>query len=161
MDVYPFGDSRALGDHSTTSCRVARRTRGQAMVEFALVLPVLLFMLVMTIDVGRLFYSYVGVANAAREGAAYAIASDASGNPRARDTSTVAAYALQELTGDASAYAVATVCRDNAGAIIACTSAVGANGQTVTVTVSTPFEFMIPVIGPTVDLSSSSTGPIQ
>lgn len=48
-----------------------RRSRGQSMVEFALVLPLFLFVLAMTADFGRLFYSYVAVANGAKEGAMY------------------------------------------------------------------------------------------
>ena len=45
---------------------------GQAMVEFALLLPVLLLLLVVAIDFGRLFATFVAINNAAREGAAYA-----------------------------------------------------------------------------------------
>ena len=41
------------------------------MVEFALVLPLMLFLLAMAIDFGRLFYAYVAVENAAKEGAIY------------------------------------------------------------------------------------------
>ena len=43
--------------------------RGQALVEFALVLPVFLLMLFGTIDAGRLVYLNSTVAQAAREGA--------------------------------------------------------------------------------------------
>jgi TadE-like protein len=42
------------------------RTRGQAMVEFALVLPLLALLLVMAIDFGRVFFGWVGLQNAAR-----------------------------------------------------------------------------------------------
>src|SRR5262245_51647344 len=51
-----------------------RSRRGQSVVEFALILPVFVFLLLMAIDFGRLFFSYVQVTNAAREGAAYAAA---------------------------------------------------------------------------------------
>ncbi len=47
------------------------RQRGQGMVEFALVLPVLILILMGTIDFGRLYYQYVSVNNAARVGAEY------------------------------------------------------------------------------------------
>jgi len=50
---------------------VRDRDRGQSVVEFALILPVLLLILLGTIDFGRLYYSYVTVANAARVGAEY------------------------------------------------------------------------------------------
>lgn len=52
----------------------ARRGEGgQSAVEFALVLPVLMLILMGTIDLGRLYHSYVTVTNAARVGAEYAM----------------------------------------------------------------------------------------
>ncbi len=57
--------------------RLARRrrphSRGQALVEFALVIPIFLFMLVALFDVGRGVFSYNTLTNAAREGARMAI----------------------------------------------------------------------------------------
>ena len=47
-------------------------SRGQALVEFALVLPVLALLLVLAIDFGRVFFGWVSVTNAARIGANYA-----------------------------------------------------------------------------------------
>lgn len=47
-------------------------SRGQAMVEFALVLPVLALLLVVAIDFGRVFFGWVSLTNAARVGANYA-----------------------------------------------------------------------------------------
>ncbi len=46
--------------------------RGQALVEFALVAPVMLVIMLLAVDFGRLFFTYVAVNNAAREGAFYA-----------------------------------------------------------------------------------------
>lgn len=48
------------------------RGRGQAMVEFAIVLPVLALLLVMAVDFGRVFFGWVSLTNAARIGADYA-----------------------------------------------------------------------------------------
>ncbi len=47
--------------------------RGQNLVEFALVLPVLMILLLGLLDVGRLFYAYTGITGAAAEGAAYGV----------------------------------------------------------------------------------------
>jgi len=47
------------------------KSAGQALVEFALVIPVMLLMLAIAIDFGRLFFSYIEITNAAREGAAF------------------------------------------------------------------------------------------
>src|SRR6476659_5908634 len=48
------------------------RDRGQSMVEFVLVLPVLLVVLLFAVDFGRAFYSWVILQNAARIGANFA-----------------------------------------------------------------------------------------
>jgi Flp pilus assembly protein TadG len=50
-----------------------RRSRGQALVEFALVFPIALIVLFGIFDVGRLVFMYTGLTNAAREGARLAI----------------------------------------------------------------------------------------
>ncbi len=51
----------------------ARRQRGQAIVELALLLPVLAMLLLGGVDLGRAYFSYSAVANATRVGAVYAI----------------------------------------------------------------------------------------
>lgn len=48
-----------------------RRRGGQSLVELSVVLPILLLTMLATIDFGRLFFDYVQLRNAAREGAAY------------------------------------------------------------------------------------------
>ena len=53
--------------------RSRRRSRGQALVEFALVLPVLLVLLMVIIEVARLFSAWLIVENSAREAARYAV----------------------------------------------------------------------------------------
>jgi len=50
--------------------------RGQSMVEFAMMLPLLALLLVLTVDVGRVFFGWVAVTNATRIGA-----DEAAGNP--------------------------------------------------------------------------------
>lgn len=45
------------------------RSRAQTLVEFALISPVLFFMLFAAIDLGRLLYTYAAVASAAEDGA--------------------------------------------------------------------------------------------
>jgi Flp pilus assembly protein TadG len=53
--------------------RKKRRSGGQSLVEFALVLPVFLLLLGGIIDFGFMFYSRITVINAAREGARSAV----------------------------------------------------------------------------------------
>ena len=51
--------------------RNSRRPRGQALIEFALVLPILLLLILGAMDIGRLFTTKIVLTNAAREGANY------------------------------------------------------------------------------------------
>jgi len=50
---------------------ISRKEKGQGLVELALILPLLLIILLGTIDFGRVFYAYVTITNASREGARY------------------------------------------------------------------------------------------
>ena len=50
---------------------VRRGSRGQSMIEFALILPIFLLLLAGAVDLGRMFYAYVAVENATKEGALY------------------------------------------------------------------------------------------
>jgi hypothetical protein len=52
--------------------RARGRAAGQSLVELALVLPVLLLIVVVAIDFGRVFFGYVTLTNATRIGANYA-----------------------------------------------------------------------------------------
>jgi len=80
--AFALGAPAAAAGVATPSAR--RRSRGQSMVEFALVLPLMLFLMAIAVDFGRLFYAYVAVQNAAKEGALYG-----SRNPLCVDNSNV------------------------------------------------------------------------
>lgn len=54
--------------------RGERGARGQSLVEFVIVLPVLLVILAGLLDLGRLYYAYVAVTDVAGEAVAYAAA---------------------------------------------------------------------------------------
>ncbi len=131
--------------------RSRRRERGQSLVEFALILPILMALLLLTIDVGRLFYAYVGVTNASREGAAYAIANVAAQGLAVADP-IIATRAQQE--GGATTYTVTSTCAPLPSCV--------ANGtNTVKVSVSTTFNFLFPILLSNMQLGGASTGVIQ
>ena len=72
--------------------RTGRRSRGQAMVEFALVAPMLFLLLFGIIEAGRFIFYYQTLSHATREGARYAIVNGANtlgcpSGPPAPDTS--------------------------------------------------------------------------
>jgi Flp pilus assembly protein TadG len=62
-----------MSDHIGSSLTdSAGSHRGQSLVEFALVLPMLLVLLLLSIDLGRAFFGWVVITNASRVGANYA-----------------------------------------------------------------------------------------
>ncbi|HQJ51071.1 MAG: TadE-like protein [Chloroflexi bacterium ADurb.Bin180] len=65
--------------------------RGQEMVEAAFILPILILLLLIVVDLGRAFYTYITVIDAAREGARYGVAS--------QDSADICARAMAEGTG--------------------------------------------------------------
>jgi Flp pilus assembly protein TadG len=52
--------------------RFLKRSRGQSLVEFGIIVPVLLLLVLGAIDFGRVYFAYVSVTNGARNGAQYA-----------------------------------------------------------------------------------------
>jgi hypothetical protein len=133
--------------------------RGQALVEFALIVPVMLLMLVIAIDFGRLFFSYIEVSNAAREGANYAAAHAADATTGTTYTTGVMAAALGETDAQAQrgegglqvvGFTVLSCFDPTAPTTpINCGTAINSIGigDQVSVTVRQPFTFFTPLIG--------------
>jgi Flp pilus assembly protein TadG len=149
------------------------RSRGQSLVEFALISPVLLLLLVGVLDLGRAFYIQTALQNAAREGTRYGsvhptwvVASDqADPNNLTYRINTEAG-----ATVPASALTTTVSCTDGSGA----TYAAGTGGYMSCVqsgnrlTVSTTFAFkaltpLISIFLPAggLQLSGSSTITIE
>lgn len=63
-----------LDPSSQTRPGVAAHERGQSLVEFALLLPVLLLILLGAVDLARVYTTQVTITNAAREGARFGAA---------------------------------------------------------------------------------------
>ena len=53
--------------------RRRRRDRGQSLVEFALVIPIIVLLIASFVEIGRAVFAYNTVANAARQGVRVAI----------------------------------------------------------------------------------------
>ncbi|OPY55955.1 MAG: TadE-like protein [Pelotomaculum sp. PtaU1.Bin035] len=56
--------------------KLIKDKRGQALVELALALPLLIFIIMGTMEFGRIFHSYLLITNASREGARAGIISE-------------------------------------------------------------------------------------
>jgi len=55
--------------HNRAGCARQNRENGQAVVELAITLTILLLILLGALDMGRAFFGYISIVNAAREGA--------------------------------------------------------------------------------------------
>lgn len=115
--------------------RAATSSDGVALVEFALVMPVLILLLVGILDTGRAINAYVTISNASREGARYA-ALNPTAPPPAIKSSAVLPHA-QQL--DAGSIGVSVTYNNNVNSS-ACPVA-----STTAPPVSTPAPTTIPV----------------
>jgi Flp pilus assembly protein TadG len=146
--------------------RYRERPLGQSLVEFALMLPVLLVVLSAAIDLGRLAYARVTIANVAREAsfqAAQTPTSYLAGQPcdsANTNANLVICRAILESTGSVVTVAPADIA-------LSCDPSCGkAMGNTVTVTVTGQFNLLTPVMaaffgGTTITFTSTSTNQIS
>jgi len=105
--------------------------KGQSLLEFALIVPILLIILAGVLDLGRLYYAYVAVTDAAAEGASYAAI-----HPQANERAEVLQRA-QEASG-------ALVQIDPTMVQVDCPAV--AAGAPITVTVSYSFTVATPLL---------------
>ena len=105
--------------------------KGQSLLEFALIVPILLIILAGVLDLGRLYYTYVSITDAAAEGASYAAI-----HPQANERAEVLQRA-QEASG-------ALVQIDPTMVQVDCPAV--AAGAPITVTVSYSFTVATPLL---------------
>lgn len=142
----PHAASPNRADQSPRPPDRRARSRGQSLVEFTLVVVfVLLPLLMVGIDFGRVFFSYIQASNAAREAAAY-------GATNPTDTAGMTSNALQETNAQnqrgENPISLSTECRNTASNPIDCSAAAGGSGagNTLVVTVTEEFTFFTPFI---------------
>jgi Flp pilus assembly protein TadG len=132
----------------TSMKQPSRRGRGQGLVEFALVIPILLLVIFGIIDFGRAVYAYSTIGNAARTAGRVAIVSQ---TPSSITTAAInQAVALGIKTTD-----VTTTYSCGSTYSIDCI---------VSVTVTYQFHAITPVIGQiwqTINMSSTTQLPIE
>jgi Flp pilus assembly protein TadG len=150
------------------SSRRRRRSRGQGLVEFALVAPVLFFLIFGIVEAGRFILYYHALNNAVREGARYAILhgpNAADGCPSGPLPANVAAPKCYDPNGDNVRAAVV----DSVFGLMAADDVdipdpeyFGPNGNTnargsnVRVTATYTYEPVLPLL-PSIDISAEST----
>ncbi len=153
-----------MGRHATQSGE-----RGQSLTELALLLPMLLLLILGTLDLVRIYDVYVSITNAAREGARYAAAApsaDTGSGPCPGTANTVTARVCQELSGTGIDNVTVTgpTCTTYSGGSPAdCSSA--ANGDLIKVQVKTQYRFVTLFIvdqaHSVMDVSNSATMAIN
>jgi Flp pilus assembly protein TadG len=80
--------------------RNSRGRRGNAIIEFTILFPVMLLMLFGTMDFARVFFAGIGIANAARAGVQYgALSPGKAGDSSGIQAAALADAAAQGLTG--------------------------------------------------------------
>jgi hypothetical protein len=162
-----------------------RSERGQSLVEFALILPILILLLVGIFDLGHVVWTNDALSNAAREATRYAIVHGGSDStpcpvgpapvartmpiPAASATCPYPSPSVQSIKDRAAEWLVGVggttnvwVCYGEVDSCTSDTNAVGAEasrGTKVTVTVTTQMGLSVPAVlglGP-FDLSASTT----
>jgi len=137
--------------------RRRQRSRGQALVEFALALPIFLLLMMAVFDLGRAIYMYNGVAEAARELAR--VTSVYAGTPLGSTPETAAVLATQKALvpslGDPT-----FECVDIDGSSFTETCVAGMQVKVVIIAPYAPVTPVLSLVG-TIDLKSSSTFSIQ
>ncbi|MCH7998421.1 MAG: pilus assembly protein [Chloroflexi bacterium] len=126
-----------------------RGEKGQALVEFALLVPIFLILLFAIVDFGMGFHSWITVTNSAREGA------------------RLGAVAATEQQIIDRVHDTATLINEETNMDVLVTNAQGLPGESVVVQVDYDYDLITPlaslvafltgdIIGPTLELSSTA-----
>ena len=122
-------------------------SRGQSLVELALIAPVFLLLLLTAIDLGRLLYSQITITNAAKEAALVASQGGTwQANAACSDNNTVMCGALSEAQGG---FVIVEQTRVSLSPAVCDKNAPYPAGgpPTVSVEVTSPFRVVTPIIG--------------
>jgi len=137
-----------------------RRVYGQSLVEFALICPVFVMMVMGVVDLGRVFYTYEALANASREGARYC-ALHAHDLYASNQSSATSSRVLDEVNGTVANVSVF----GSAVGQPACDTAIS-SGSLVTVSAQATFTPITPIIanlfpGGTITITASASMMMQ
>jgi Flp pilus assembly protein TadG len=98
--------------------------KGQALIEFALIIPLVLLLAVNALNFGGFLYAWITVANAARDGAQYMIMSTASpGQPTPATLAQITALVTADITSLLNRSSlVDAICTNKTAAATGCTT---------------------------------------
>ena len=138
------------------------RARGQGLVEFSLVIPILMLLILGVIEMGRLIYVYSAVTTASREAARYgfSLGDNNYGVPRYQDCNGIreAARAPTSIAGIDDAGIEITYDNGPGTAIFAsCPPASVETGMRIVVRVTASYQPIVPLVQlPDFDISSTA-----
>lgn len=141
---------------SAPHCRsIQKRQRGQAAVEFALVVVSLVILLISILEMTMFVYTYVALTNAAKEGVRYAVVHGASAASPSGPGSSANVVSTVQSFANASLHSLSS---DN----ISVTYPNGNSpGNAVQVTVSYPYQPIFGLRWANVTISAKSVGRIM
>jgi PKD repeat protein len=172
-----FRPDRSGTDRPATALRRRDRSRGQSLVEFALVIPILLFLTLIALDFGRVYLGYINLQNMARIAANFA-----GNNPSAWDgvaapnDATLKTKFYNQIIADAAAINCTLIDTDGDGTLDADDFAptfkdatgnglISDVGDTGEVQIGCRFGVITPgianVVGSTVNVAAKSTFPVK
>ncbi len=136
------------------------RQRGQSLVEFALVIPVFLLILMGVVDFGMAVYKFNGVSQAAREIARVTSVHPCAGSaPCAPGSSTQTADVVKIQKGLIPGLTSPTfACVDNSGAV---SNPCDFTKDSVQVTVTAPYKPVTPILGSLIQWTMKGTSSAQ
>ena len=90
---------RQSGRRGRHAGNISRTSSGQALIEFALVLPLLFLLIVNVVNFGGMLYAWISVSNAARLGVQYYITGSATiGAPTRPTVATIQSLVMNDLS---------------------------------------------------------------
>jgi Flp pilus assembly protein TadG len=139
----------------STNRRLGRSSRGQALVEFALILPIFVLVLVGIFDLGRAVYSFNTISNASRQAVRLGIVD--------QNVTNIKADAVKASVSLGAVPADVDVSFKTPDLSAVCTAPVGV-GCVVVVTVHYHFHAATPLIGNlvgTINMTSTTREPVE
>jgi Flp pilus assembly protein TadG len=120
-------------------------TSGNAITEFAFVLPLFVLMLCGTMDMARLFYAETTLQNAVRAGGRYAITGNHQPNPQ-NPNQTLSRVNSIKLVAQQAAMGL-DVSNIQISSLVGGSGSAGGPGDTVTLSLTTNVQLITPIIG--------------
>jgi Flp pilus assembly protein TadG len=157
--LYKFLHDVQLAKPTVNPRRMSASSGGQSLIEFALILPLLVLLVVNVVNFGSFMYTWIEVSNAARAGAQYMIMSgDSLGRPRQATSALITQLVHDDLASLVNGSgATVRVCTNNNGVFDLTSGQIDASGNPVPCAVGNTDGFVDPEAGSyvvaTVDVS--------